>query len=200
MIYGGTQRHVPSFPKDAHRWDKESMPKRADSISFLRSMLWMNRNTQLISRRNFLLASQASITSLARRFPIQPRKFRLAETSPSHLYGGVGFGNTSDQSSCMTVSPIHSRACSALQKEHKLADCLWLALVGARLSNTAPQRGNYDVHPTPGRAPGLSWWALCVRVSRHFSWLEAGCVKVASSRLTHQYPAELPSIWTACGA
>ena len=108
MIYGGTQKHSPSFPKDAHKWDKESMPKRADSISFLQSMLWMNRNIKLISRRNFPLASLASITSSAWSFPIQPRKFRLAETLPSHLYGGVGYGNTSDQSSCMTVSPIRS--------------------------------------------------------------------------------------------
>src|SRR5262245_22776374 len=106
MICGGTQKRVPSFPKDAHKWDKESMPKQADSISFLRLMLWMNRTIKLISRRNFPLASQASITSLAQRFPIQPRKFRLAETLPSHLYGGVGYGNTSDQSSCITVSPI----------------------------------------------------------------------------------------------
>src|SRR6266498_1130248 len=102
MIYGGTQRHAPLLPKDAHKRDKESMPKQAASISFLRSMLWRNRNIKLISRQNFPLASQVSITSLARHFPIQPRKFRLVETSPSHLYGGVGFGNTSDQSSCMT--------------------------------------------------------------------------------------------------
>src|SRR6185436_16056855 len=109
MIYGGTQKHVPSFPRDAHKWDKESMPKRADSISFLRSILWTNRNIRLISRQNFPLASPASIISPARHFPIQPRKFRLAETLPSHLYGGVGYGNTSDQSSCMTASPIRSR-------------------------------------------------------------------------------------------
>src|SRR5271157_3912444 len=109
MIYGGTQKHVPSFLKAAHKGDKESMPKRADSISILRSMLWTNRNIKLISRRNFPLESRASITSPAQRFPIQSRKFRLAETLPSHLYGGVGYGNTSDQSSCMTVSPIPSR-------------------------------------------------------------------------------------------
>jgi hypothetical protein len=47
-------------------------------------------------------------------------------------------------------------------------------------------RHHYEVHPTPGRAPGLSWWdalrARALRAVRQFAWLEAGSVKEALSR------------------
>jgi broad specificity phosphatase PhoE len=39
--------------------------------------------------------------------------------------------------------------------------------------------------PTPGRAPGLSWWALCVHV---FGQFEAGSRKAVWSRPTSRYP------------
>jgi predicted alpha/beta superfamily hydrolase len=41
-----------------------------------------------------------------------------------------------------------------------------------------------DMHPTPGRAPGLSWWdaSQCthaLRAVKHFAWLKVGSVKMA---------------------
>ncbi len=64
-----------------------------------------------------------------------------------------------------------------------------LTLVGRPLaSNTAPLRGIFDVHPTPGRAPGLRGGTR--RVFRQVSGLEAGSGKVALSRPTPSgYPA-----------
>ena len=51
----------------------------------------------------------------------------------------------------------------------------------------------HSVQPTPGRAPGLSWWEsarfhLCLRqgAGKLFAWLEAGSVKIAFSRPGHQ--------------
>jgi len=109
MIYGGTRTRAPSSPQAARTRGKESMPKRANSTFFLRSMPWMNRSIKLISQRSFLLASRGLITSPVPHCPIPPRKFRLAETLPSHLYGGVGYGNTLRRIYCMTASPIRSR-------------------------------------------------------------------------------------------
>jgi len=65
--------------------------------------------------------------------------------------------------------------------------CLFsiIVLVGARLPNTAPQRGIYDAPPNPNKVRrGHGGGRL--RVFRQFVWLEAGSVKAALSRPTHQ--------------
>ena len=53
------------------------------------------------------------------------------------------------------------------------------------MHSTPPKNGGTGVVGLPHRG---------VRVFRQFVWLEVGSVKVALSRITHQYPAE------PCGA
>jgi len=80
MIYGGTLKKTrSSFPEGHKGRDKESITKAGGFVSFLRSMLWMNRNTKIDFTTKFPFGI-TGFNHLTTDFPIQPRtKFRLAE-------------------------------------------------------------------------------------------------------------------------